>query len=321
VAFLFILPFLSQDEHFINIFLGYIIKAMIFAMLAASWDFLAGISGQVNFGYAVLFGVGGYAYAYYIKIIGFPFISALIMGAIFTVGIAIFISLLCMRVKGPYFALITLVLGIIFLYLFMMNILKDWFFGTGGIPNLPNPFLNEIQKYIIILIFMLVTIISLIGISKTKLGTILKSIRDDELGARASGINTNKYKLIAFMISGFFAGLAGIFFAANEGTVNPTNNFGPVNSFYPIIMASLGGVGTIIGGPIGAFVFFIAEYIITGVMVGLFQLEFEVFDINFLNALLIFSVVLIIVILFARKGIVRPAIERLKKTYDLLVGK
>ncbi|MHA1274677.1 MAG: branched-chain amino acid ABC transporter permease [Promethearchaeota archaeon] len=305
---LFAFPFLSQDPSFQNIILRQFSLALIFSIFAASWDFLAGIAGQVSFGHTIFLGIAGYICAYLINYQHYPIWVSILMGALGAVLFGLIIGIPCLRLKGPYLALGTLAFALVLLKIFNMGSLANLFFGSEGIHGLPKLSYNPTEEYIFILITMIISFIALIQISKSKFGTILKSIRDDELGSETSGINITKYKIYAYMISAFFAGLAGSFYALFTTSVNPMGNFGTTNSFFAIIMASLGGIATISGAALGAFFFIILEYV-------LIQLGLETW------VFLIFSLILIIVIRFAENGILRPLIERLKELWDVLLGR
>ncbi len=312
LVFLIILPFLSPDLSFVEIFIPTLTLAMIYAIFAASWDLLTGISGQISFGHAIFFGVAGYICAYFIKLQGLPIWLSIIVG----IGGAVFFSLIigvpALRLKGPYLALGTLAFSLILLKLSLLGSLAPLrffiFFGSEGISGLPNLSESSIITYFIVFITMIISFILIIQISKSKLGTIFKSIRDDETGAEASGINITKYKIIAFMISGVFAGIAGCFYALYNTAVNPTGNFGVTISFFAILMASLGGLATISGSALGAFFFIFLEYILI-----------EIGAANFVQ--LIFALVLVLVVRFAERGILKPILENLKDLWDVLLGK
>ena len=305
---LILFPFLSQNTTFINTFLRQLSLAMIYSILAASWDFLAGIAGQVSFGHAIFFGIGGYICAYMISYQHFSIWLSIIIGAIGAVFFGLIIGIPCLRLKGPYLALGTLSFSLILLKLFNMGSLSFLFFGSEGISALPKLSDNPIIEYFVIFIFLVASLIILIAIGKSKFGTVLKSIRDDATGSEASGINITRYKIYAYMISALFAGFAGTFYALFTTTVNPTGNFGLLISFYAIIIASLGGITTIAGSVLGAFFFVLLEYF-------LIQLGFELW------VFLIFAIILIIVIRFAEHGILKPALEHLKDLWDLLLGR
>jgi branched-chain amino acid transport system permease protein len=308
LVILIVLPFLSSEASFVHFFLPHFILAMIFAIFAASWDLLTGISGQISFGHAIFFGIAGYICAYLIDYQGYSIFLAIIIGTGGAVLFSLLIGVPALRLRGPYLALGTLAFSLILLKLFLLGSLSDIFFGSEGISGLPPLSPDPIIEYFVVFISMVISFIIIIQISKSKLGTIFKSIRDDETGADASGINTTKYKIIAFMISGLFAGLAGCFYALYTSSVNPTGNFGTINSFFAILMASLGGLATISGSALGAFFFIFLEYI-------LIEVGAEIY------VQLLFALILILVVRFSERGILKPALERLKDLWDLLIGR
>ena len=190
-----------------------------------------------------------------------------------------------------------------------MGGLSEFLGGSGGISRVPAISPNPVIEYFITLLIMVIVFIAIIAITKSNLGTILKSIRDDERGSDASGINTTKYKIYAFMISGFFAGIAGSLFAMHYRGVNPAF-FQPLYSFYAIVMAALGGISTISGSALGAFFFVIVTRLFENI---------EIFA-N-VEPLFFFSIILILVIRFADRGLMAPLIERIKDLWDLLLGR
>jgi branched-chain amino acid transport system permease protein len=294
-------PILTTNSYFLGLFILF----MIYSIFAASWDLLAGFTGKVSFGHAIFLGISGYVTAELLKFFNFNWIIALLFGILITVLIGLGLGYLTLRLKGPYLALGTLVIGIICQQVFALGPLKPILHGDEGISGLPPISNNTVVIYYIVLIFMIISFITLIRITKLNIGTIFKSIRDDEVGSEAAGINITKYKVIAFMISGAFAGLAGGLFTMFNRSVNPLI-FQPLFSFYAIIIAALGGLGTISGSAIGAFLFeFLGAF-----FVGLTQIN-----------LLIFSIILIIIIRFASGGVLKPALERLKEFWDILLGR
>jgi len=307
-------PLLSQNESFVNYFVRHFTLAMIFSIFAASWDFLTGISGQISFGHSIFFGIAGYICAYFIAFQGFPIWLAIPTGALGAVVFGLIIGIPCLRLKGPYLALGTLAFSLILLKLFLLGSLSDIFFGSEGISYSSGPYPltrlsnNPLIEYFIVFITFIITYIIIFRIVKSKFGTVLKSIRDDELGADASGINTTRYKVYAFMISSLFAGIAGSFYALYNTSVNPVGNYGTVISFFAILMASLGGLTTISGSALGAFFFIFLEYVLIEVGADLY-------------VHLVFAIILIIVVRFSEHGIVKPIIEHLKDVWDVLLGR
>jgi branched-chain amino acid transport system permease protein len=303
---LFIVPLITQNRYYLGIF----IIAMIFSIFAASWDFLAGFTGQVSFGHAIFFGIAGYITSYFIRYVRimdvpFPWWASLLIGSLVGILFGLLIGIPALRLKGPYLGLGTMVLGSIMFYVFLNVKFEPWLGGTEGISQIPQISKDAVLNYYIHLIFMIISFEILIFTAKSKMGTVLKSIRDDDKGAETSGINITKYKIIAFMISAFFAGIAGGLFAMHTHGVNP-GVYQPLYSFYAIVMASLGGIATISGSALGAFFFwFVAEIFSEWPEISVF----------------IFAVILIIVIRFAEHGILKPILERLKDLWDVLLGK
>jgi len=317
---LILLPFGTQNPYIIGIFNTF----MIYTIFAASWDFLAGYVGQVSFGHAIFLGVGGYATSYIIKYFAWPWWSALVLGAIIAVLFGIIVGVPALRLKGPYLALGTLAMSLILYQLFLMGSLgilwEDAFgtelFGTDGLSQIPPISTNITIQYLTILFIMCISILILTHLVKSKLGTIFRAIRDDETGTSASGINTTKYKILAFLISGFFAGIAGGLFALRFSGVNP-GVFQPLYSFYAIIIVAVGGLATISGAALGAFIFVFLGEILR--LLGDIP-ELEALG-GFAEPIFIFSVLLILIIRFAEHGLLKPMLERLQDLWDLVLGR
>jgi len=297
---LFCFPLITQNAYYLGIF----ITAAIFAIFAASWNFLAGFSGQVSFGHAIFLGIGGYATAIFVRYQDWPWGPALLIGGITTGLLAFLVGLPSLRIKGPYLALTTMALSIFIMQLFINEKLAFIFFGEPGIDRVPPVSTNAVEKYLIYTIIMVVSLIVMTLIGESKVGTIFKSIRDDETGAESSGINIAKYKIIAFMISGFFAGIAGGLFAMNFRNTTPMM-FQPLYSFYAIIMTAVGGLAIISGSAFGAYIFFILE----------------AFLMDLWDPVFVFSIILILILRFAVRGLLRPILERLKDFYDFILGR
>lgn len=317
---LIILPLVTNDKYILGIFITF----MIYTIFAASWDFLAGIVGQVSFGHAMFMGISGYITAYFVKYFTLPWWISLLSGAIVTVLFGMIIGVPALRLKGPYLALGTLAMSLILYQLFLMGNMAIWWeglfgtqlFGAEGVSGVPPITLNSSVEYIITFLIMCAILLFLTHLVKSNLGTIFKAIRDDETGTGASGVSTTKYKIIAFMISSFVAGIAGALFTLHFRGVNP-GIFQPLYSFYAIIIAALGGLTTISGAALGAFIFIFlgeilryVEDLALGGIVG-----------QFMEPLFIFSIFLILVIRFAEHGLLRPALERIKDLWDTLLGR
>jgi branched-chain amino acid transport system permease protein len=230
---------------------------------------------------------------------------AMFLGAIVAVLLGLFIGIPCLRLRGPYFALGTLAFALILTELFQSASLSEWLGGSEGVSGVPALSSNPVFEYMVVLVLMVVSILAMIALTNSRFGTVFKAIRDDETSAEASGINTTKYKLAAYMISAFFAGIAGSLFALHFRAISP-QAYSTLYSFYAIVMATLGGIATIFGSVGGAYFFvFLTEF-----LRGFADLS-----------LLIFAVILIAVLRFASNGTLRPLLQRLKELWDIMRGK
>lgn len=298
---LVLVPLFLNNEFVLGIF----ISANILVIFAASWDLLAGFAGESSFGHALFLGMGGYVSASLVVYSGQPWWIAMFIGAIFAVVFGLIIGIPCLRLRGPYFSLGTLAFSLLFYYIFQSRAITEFFGIPGHISAVPLLVNNHLIEYLVVLLVMIVSLLAMLAISNSRVGTVFKAIRDDEISADAAGINTTKYKLVALVISSFFAGIAGSLYAFHTQAIG-SEQFGTLYSFYPIVMASLGGIATIFGSLGGAY---------------FFQFVFELFrgfsDISYL----IFAVAMILVIRFASGGVIRPLIERVRQFWDILRGK
>ncbi len=219
----------------------------IFAILAASWDLLSGFTGQMNFGHALFFGVGAYGAALLNLHADLPPWGSIPLGALAAVLAGLVIGIPCLRLKGTYLALTTLAFPIILMGLVFA--FPDQTGGELGISGLERLNMSRVTSYYIVIVVMLVLVTIMWMITDSNTGIIFHAIREDELAVRAAGINTTRYKLMAFCLSGFFAGISGGLYAHYMRIAGPsTLEVGM--SFSVVIWAVFGGIVTIYG-PVG----------------------------------------------------------------------
>lgn len=317
-------PFLINEDLWFYTF----ITTMIYAIFAASWDLLAGVTGQVSFGHAAFFGLGGYAFAIFNKWLGLNWFLSIFIGGMVAVFFGLIIAIPTLRLKGPYLALGTLAFNLLIFQLFKMESLKVIFpfFGIDGIrdiyspPFLPSPPtpINYGLEFFIVFIFMITCIVAILAIFNSNLGTIFKAIRDDEISTEALGINVVKYKLIAFMISAFFAGIAGSLYTLHTTRIDPMVFAGLV-SFIPVIMVILGGIATISGSVFGAYFFILVGALLKDFFRTILPVEIQMIFANL--SVLIFAIILLIVVRFSERGLMEPVIKNTKIFWDNLIGK
>jgi len=234
-----------------------LIMAFIWAIVASSWDLLGGYAGQASFGHGGFYAIGAYTSAMLSLYLGISPWVGLFLGAIFTATLGFLVGLPCLKLKGPYLAIVTLGFSEI-----TRLVLMNWTEVTGGalglwgwdtFPGVPMgvTYVTRTSHYYIALIVLLASCFIMYGLGQSSIGLIFKAIREDETLAESLGINITFHKLLVFVVSTFFAGLAGSFFAYYILFLNPAIA-NPWTSIFIIVMAVAGGTGTIVGPVIGA---------------------------------------------------------------------
>jgi branched-chain amino acid transport system permease protein len=284
VAALLTLPALYGDAYVLRI----LTMTCLFAIFAASWDLLAGYTGQVNFGHALFFGAGAYASALLSLKLGLsPWLTIWIAAAI-AMLIGTLVGYLCLRLRGSYLSLATLAFPLIALGLLFA--FPDFSGGELGVSGLRRLALTPMANYYIAVVAMLAIVFGLWLLADSKFGVVLHAIRDDELAARASGINTPRYKLAVFAISAAAAGFAGALFAHYLRVAGPSS-LEVALSFQVVIWGIFGGVATIYGPVAAVFLLYpLTEWL------GGFKTFGEL-------RLLIFAVIVLLVLLFMPRGL------------------
>jgi len=339
---LFLLFPLTSPKAYI---LGHLTSYSILAIFAASWDFLVGRSGQLSLGHALFFGVGAYTSGFLCQHFGLPLWITIPFGVILCVFVAFLVGFPCLRVKGPYLALVTLAFPIILLTVFL-GLPAEYFGGENGLTGLPVFFPTEfftargfgwkeamyqqsVAQYYLFLLFLFVSSYILYRIAYSHTGIILVSILDDEVASKASGINITKYKLMAFAISGLFGGLAGCLYAhRGRSGVAGLSTLMLTQSFMPIIVTILGGIGTIYGPIVGTYILmFLGEFVLPDVIKGLAGSMTNIGLVSFGQHLnnnitswagsatspgLIFMIIVVIFIVKWPTGIARSVVDKLK---------
>jgi branched-chain amino acid transport system permease protein len=284
----------------------------IIAILAVSWDLLVGRTGQISMGHAVFYGVGAYGAALLFKYFGWPAWMTIPISLLVSVGIAVAIGLPCLRVKGPYLALVTMSLPLAvtgFLFYF------SGVFGADiGIPlNRMFPisigFRGQfVVNYYLSFILMAISAVIIYRIATSRTGVVFVSLLDDELASKACGINVTKYKLLAFAISGLFGSLAGSVQAYFSSRVAPIY-FDVSISLLPIIVTIVGGIGTIYGPLVGTYIYYLLNEYVFPPIVNYVAPQYSQYT-GFIGSVVFMSIVIIFVIRWPR-GIARAIVDKL----------
>jgi len=267
-----------------------LILVLLYIVLGSAWNILGGFAGQLSLGHAAFFGIGAYAAAVIASKTSLSPWVAIVLGPAIVLPIALLVGWICFRLRGPYFTLSTIAVGEV-----VRLVALNWSSLTGGAVGVvirPSLFsgTSKLPYYYIVLTIAVFSVMLSAALSRRRLGYYLMAIREDEETAESIGIDTTRYKLIALALSASLTAVAGAFYANYFLFVDPTIVLPLSLSVEIVLMAIIGGLGTV-GGPIlGAI---------------LLKLSSELFRNEFSQAnLLIYGVLLIVVILFMPGGLI-----------------
>jgi len=294
VSFLVVYPLI-----FGTVYTNLFIRFAIFAVFAASLNLLLSFTGLLSFGHAMFFGIGAYTTALsldHINQIGL--FTSIGIGAAAGALLALIVSPILVRVKDTAFALLTLALGqLLFVACIKLRRITYGEDGVGGfpIPSLDIPGGISIDMVSPTHFYYFAVALCCLGLwlmwytTRTPFGSVMAGIRDNADRVNYLGFNIPVSKTIMFLISGFFAGMAGAVYALFQNLVSPDGVFHVMNSFTAIMMVFVGGIGTFIGPIVGA-----------AVMTGLEELAVRHTE----KIFLINGLLLITVVMFFRSGFV-----------------
>jgi branched-chain amino acid transport system permease protein len=250
IVFLMFLPaFLNEYYRDIMTLTG------MYIVLALGLNIIVGQAGLLNLGYVAFYAIGAYTYAILSTTLGLAFWPGLLAGATAAAVFALIVGIPTLRLRGDYFAIVTLGLGEI-----TRIILNNWDSLTGGpngISKVGRPVLagymlhDTLDFYYVILLIAIITVFAMKRLMTSRIGRAWIAIREDEVAAEAMGINTFRLKLLAFVVGSALAGLTGVFFAAKMAFVSP-ESFTFFESVLILCMVVLGGMGSISGIILGA---------------------------------------------------------------------
>ncbi|MEM1943878.1 MAG: branched-chain amino acid ABC transporter permease [Candidatus Caldarchaeum sp.] len=222
----------------------------IFAMLAISWNLLSGYMGLLSLGHSFFFAGGGYAAAIITLNTGLPPPLAMLAGALLVTGLGCLIGLPSLKLRGHFFALVTLVIPII---AYQVTNAIPQLGGHDGIFGIPPMSTDANLVYLASLLLTLLGVLTTYAVVRSRLGVIFSCIKDDEAASMAAGIDVPRYKLYCLAISIFLAGLAGGFYAFLNGVISPAT-YELEKASLPLLMTLLGGKATVLGPVVGAYI-------------------------------------------------------------------
>lgn len=221
-------------------------------MLAVSLNLITGFLGELTLGHASFMSIGAYTGALITLNLNMPiyleFPLALLGGGLMAALFGFIIGMPVLRLNGDYLAIVTLGFGEIIKSVFNSLSITN---GAKGLSKIP--LYSNYTNFTIVFIFVVITVLVITNIVKSRHGRAITAIRDNHIAAQSIGIKVSKYKIMAFVISAFFAGLAGVLYAHNVGILKPTT-FDYNKSIEILVIVVLGGMGSIRGSIIAAII-------------------------------------------------------------------
>ena len=301
VLVLVVFPFVSDSRTWTIL----LTQIFIFSILAMSYDILLGYTGIVSFGHAMFFGMGAYTTAVMLKRMD-PSIGVFIMsigfGMLLAGLISFFIGLLTLRLKSHFFAMLTMAVSGLFLVL-----AEKWRTMTQGNDGFtfkaPEIFKDRMMFYFVTLACLVLVYLLLRRFVNSPFGRVLVAVRENEQRTKSLGFNTLHYKVIASVVAGVIASLAGSLYAVSLRFVN-TSVLTLDITLDALLMTIIGGVGTLIGPIIGAGVIELAQHYLSGL-----AKDYPIFE----RWIIFFGIVYILAVIFFPRGIVGTFREKLWK--------
>jgi branched-chain amino acid transport system permease protein len=246
------------------------INILIYGLYALGFNLLFGYLGLLSFGHSALFGAGAYLCGIAFVFFGAPWWLAVAIGLLSGVVMAAVIGAIAIRTRGIYFSMVTLALAQCVYYVFYQA--TDWTGGENGLRlpglgainlfGLKLDFVDPLTRYYVVAAFVVAALFVLSRILASPFGAAIEAIRENESRARACGFDVTRTRLLAFVLSGGFCGLAGALQALHLSIV-PIETMSIEISGLAVMMCLLGGMGTFFGPFIGAAVFLLLENIVS----------------------------------------------------------
>ncbi|TAJ88195.1 branched-chain amino acid ABC transporter permease [Reyranella sp.] len=271
----------------------FLMKALCFALFACAFNLLLGYAGLMSFGHAMFFGMAGYFYGHVVKAWDMPPEVGLLAGVLGAAALGLVTGALAIRRQGIYFAMITLAFAQM-VYFFCVQ--APFTGGEDGLQGIPRkallggliPTKNDLVLYYVVLTIFLFGYGAIYRFIHSPFGQVLKAIRDNEQRAVSLGYEADRYKLLAFVLSAALAGLAGATKALVQQFATLTD-VAASTSGEVVLMALVGGLGTIIGPVVGAFIIITMQNYLAGF--GQFVLVIQ-------------GAIFVVIVLAFRKGVV-----------------
>lgn len=241
-------------------------RMIIWGIFALGFDLLVGFTGYLSFGHAAFWGIGAYGAGYTLLHATNNALVAMVVGTLAASVVAVVLGYLTLRRHGIYFAVLTLAFAEMFYYAALAP-LQDWTGGDNGLTAIPTPVLAGVPLkgaaiHYLVSVCALIAVYAARRIARSPFGLMLRAIKSNEIRLRSTGIDVYRYKVTAFAISGLYAGLAGTLYALYE-TYVPTESLHWSTSGEVVMMAVIGGLGTLFGPMIGAGIVLYLENVLS----------------------------------------------------------
>jgi branched-chain amino acid transport system permease protein len=239
-------------------------EILIWAVFAMSLDLLMGRAGMVSFGHSAFFGVGGYAAALLLKGAPGP-LSALLLPALAAGLVALVIGFFSTRVSGVYFIMLTLAFSQMF---YAVTFQADWLGAEDGIVGVPRPIVlgadlgRPMSFHLYLVALSGLAALALWRVARSPFGHVLRGIHENEARMAALGYAVRRYKLLAFVVAGIVAGVAGSLYTQFVGSITPDAFFW-TTSGEVLLMVIIGGAGTLGGAALGAAAFILLQSLVS----------------------------------------------------------
>ena len=295
---LLIFPWIYREPYFHV--LGF--NVLLFATMATSWNIMGGYTGYKSLGHSAFFGLGAYLVAIAAHRLGWNPLWSSPLLALIVALVAMGLGWIMLRTTGSAFVIATIAMLLIF-RLLALNLRSI----TNGAPGLSQPLppwtpeFSRMPFFYYMLVWLIIAVATSAYIRRSRFGLGLLAIRDDEGKAEMVGVNTTLYKVLAFGISAYFVGLAGGIWSYHATHISPVFAFDIITGVEMILMTMLGGIGTLWGPVLGAFIFIPASDLI------LFRFGSTTLHLTILGGLMM------VILLFLPQGILPTIIGWLEK--------
>jgi branched-chain amino acid transport system permease protein len=267
MAVFVVMTLLLAAVPFTSIYPFFVMQALCFALFACAFNLLIGYGGLLSFGHAMFLGTAGYFTAHALKVWGVSPEIGIMIGTAGAAGLGIITGLVAIRRQGIYFAMITLALSQLVFFIYLQT---PFTHGEDGIQGIPQGMLfglldlsQPTTLYYVILVGFLLGFLLIFRAINSPFGEVLKAIRENEPRAISLGYKADQYKLMAYILSGTLAGLAGslkVFVAQNASLTDVHWTM----SGEIVLMTLVGGLGTIFGPVVGAFIIVAMQQYLAG---------------------------------------------------------